>query len=238
MKKLLLALFVVAGSAYASRQFTETSAQFMGSTTVPVATYPCTIAAWYKPSNNTSNHSIVYIGSTADARRFLLYRTGTSGGNVVRASSVPDGGGAGADAVGSTAVTDTTRWYHLAAVFESSTSRRVYVDGVLDGTETTAITTTTSLNRYAIGARGAPAPTWGLYASAKIAEVGVWSVALTDDEVGQLSKGANPQWIQRGSLQSYIPLHTGLSPDIDLTGKTIGLTNAPTQSTDHPPVFQ
>lgn len=237
MRYLISFLLLIAGSVFASRQFTETSAQFMGSTTVPVATYPCTIAAWYKPSNNTSNHSIVYIGSTADARRFLLYRTGTSGGNVVRASSVPDGGGAGADAVGSTAVTDTTRWYHLAAVFESSTSRRVYVDGVLDGTETTAITTT-SLNRYAIGARGAPAPTWGLYASAKIAEVGVWSVALTDAEILQLAKGANPQWVQRKALQSYVPLYTGLSPDLDLTGRTVGLTNAPTQSTDHPPVFQ
>ena len=237
MKKIFAAFFLLAASVFASRQFTETSAQFAGSTTVPVTTYPCTISAWYKPANTTSNHSIVYLGSTTDARRLLLYRTRSLDGNVMRASSIPDGGGSGSDATGSTAITDTTRWYHVAAVFASSTSRKVYVDGVIEATDTTAIATT-SLNRYAIGARGSPVPTWGLYSNAKIAEVAVWNIALTDAEVLQLAKGAKPQWIQPTALRSYIPLHTGLSPELDLAGGTIGLTNSPAQSTDHPPVFQ
>lgn len=237
MKKLIFLFALAALSVFASRQFVETSAQFAGSTTVPVTTYPCTISAWYKPSNNTSNHTIVYIGSTTDSRRFLVYRTGSSGTNLIRASATPDGGGGGSDAIGTTAITDTTKWYHVAAVFASATSRKVYVDGVIEATDTTAVTTT-SLNRYAIGARGAPVPTWGVYANAKIAEVGVWNIALADNEILQLAKGAKPQWIQPTSLRSYIPLHTGLSPDLDLAGGTIGLTNAPTQSTDHPPVFQ
>lgn len=230
-------LACVALAAVASRQFVETSAQFMGSTTAPVTTYPCTIAAWYKPSNTTSNHSIVYIGSTTDARRFLLYRNASGSGNVIRASAVPDGGGAGADAVGTTAVSDTARWYHVVGVFASATSRKVYVDGVPDGTNTTSITTT-SLNRFAIGARGFPVPTWGVYANGKISEVSVWNVALSDSEISQLAEGANPQWIQRSSLQSYVPLCTDLSPDIDITGSTIGLTNSPSASLDHPPVFR
>lgn len=237
MKKLLALLTLAAASVFASRQFTESSGQFMGTTTVPAATYPVTLAAWYKPSNNTSNHVVVYLGSTTDSRRFMLYRARAIDGNVMRASAIPDGGGTGSDAIGSTAVTDSSRWYHVAAVFASSTSRKVYVDGVLEATDTTAVTTT-SLNRYAIGARGAPVPTWGAYASSKIAEVGVWNVALTDAEVLQLAKGANPQWIQPTALKSYVPLWTGLSPDPDLKGGTIGLTNSPTQSTDHPPVFQ
>jgi len=156
----------------------------------------------------------------------------------MRASAVPDGGGSGADAIGTTAVSDTTRWYHVVAVFASSTLRKVYVDGYAEDTNTTAITTT-SMNRYAFGARGAPAPTWGVYANGKLAEVGVWDVALSDAEILSLSKGANPQTIQSLSLKSYVPLHTGQSPDVDLTNiRTMGLTNAPTQSTDHPPVFQ
>lgn len=237
MKKIFAAFFLLAASVFASRQFTETSAQFAGSTTVPVTTYPCTISAWYKPANTTSNHSIVYLGSTTDARRLMLYRTRSLDGNVMRASSIPDGGGSGSDATGSTAITDTTRWYHVAAVFASSTSRKVYVDGVLEATDTTAITTT-SLNRYAIGARGAPVPTWGVYANAKIGEVAIWNVALSDAEIRVLAVGANPEWIQRAALKSYLPLCTGLSPEPDFCGGTIGLTNAPSDSVDHPPVFR
>lgn len=237
MKKLLVSLILAAASVYASRQFTETSGQFMARTTAPVSTYPCTLAAWYKPSNLTSNHVIVYVGSATDARRFMIYKMSNAGGNVARASSVPDGGGAGSDAVGTTAMTDTTRWYHVVGVWTSSTSRKIYVDGVLEATDTNSVATT-SLNRFALAARGNPAPTYGLYANAKIAEAGVWNVALTDAEVLQLAKGANPQWIQRTALVAYVPLWTGLSPDLDLTGNTLGLTNAPTQSTDHPPVFQ
>lgn len=237
MKKLIALFFLLAASVYASRQFTETSGQFMARTTAPVSTYPCTISAWYKPTNVTSNHVIVYIGSTTDARRFMIYKMSNAGGNVARASSVPDGGGAGSDAIGSTAMTDTTRWYHVVGVWASSTSRKIYVDGVLEATDTTSIATT-SLNRAAIGARGNPAPTYGLFANAKIAEIGIWSVALTDSDVLQLAKGANPQWVQRTSLVSYVPLWTGLSPDADLVSGTFGLTNSPAQLTDHPPVFQ
>lgn len=233
----VISLAFMALAAYASRQFVETSAQFLGTTTVPVTTYPCTLSGWYKPANNISNHAVVYVGSTTDSRRFMLYRARTSDGNVMRASSIPDGGGTGSDAIGSTAITDSSRWYHVAAVFASAASRKVYVDGVLEGTDTNSVTTT-SLNRYAIGARGAPVPTWGAYASSKIAEVGVWNVALSDSEIAQIAKGVNPQRIQLAALKSYVPLCTDLSPDIDITGRTIGLTNSPSASLDHPPVFR
>ncbi len=237
MKKLLIVLLIVAGSAYAARQFTETSGQFMARTTAPISSYPCTISAWYKPSNNTSNHSIVYIGSTTDTRRFLIYRAGPSSNNVAVLDNRNDGGASIQILAGTTPVTNTAAWYNVVGVFASSTDRKIYVNGTQENSDTSSMTTT-SLNRYSVGARGIPAPSYGLYANAKIAEVAVWSVALTSAEILQLAKGANPQWIQRPSLASYLPGWTGLSPDLDLVSGTMGLTNAPTQSTDHPPVFQ
>ncbi len=240
MRMILAILLVFAGSVYASRQLVETSGQMAGATSAPVSSYPCTISAWYKPLNNTSNHSIVYIGSTTDQRRFLIYRTGSSSNNVAVLDNRSDGGSTIQILAGTTPVTNTGAWYHIVGVYASSTSRKLYVNGVQENSDTSAMTTT-SLNRIGVGARGAPAPFYGLYAYARIAHVAVWNVALSDAEIGELAKGANPRWIQRDAQKMYEPMWTGLSPEPDLSGNSsagLGLTNSPASSVDNPPVFE
>lgn len=232
-----VAILGLAISATASRVLVETSGPSITRTSSPLSTYPCTISAWYKPSNNTSNHSVVYLGSTADNRRFLLYRTGSGGGNVARASAAADTTGTSVDAIGTTPITNTARWYHLVAVFESSSARRIYVNGGLEGS-TNGACVTTSLNRYAIGARGAPAPTWGVFASASIAEVAVWNSALSAGDISRLTTGENPRTVAPASRVSYVPLWTGQSPELDLDASTMTITGTATFSADHPPVFQ
>lgn len=230
-------LACVALAAFASRQFTETSGQFMARTTAPVSTYPCTISVWYKPSNNTSNQSIVYLGSATDQRRFLIYRTSSVSNNFAAMDNRSNGGAVIQIIVSTTQLNSSTTWYHVVGVYASATDRKLYVNGVFEASDTNSMTTT-SLDKMGIGARAAPAPSYGLYANAKIAEVAIWNVALSSAEILSLAKGANPQAVQPAALKSYIPLCTGLSPDIDFLGGTIGLTNSPSASVDHPPVFR
>jgi hypothetical protein len=65
-----------------------------------------------------------------------------------------------------------------------------------------------------LGARTATTPYNGdltAFWAGSIAEVGVWSDALTDDEIGSLSVGASPSLVKPQSLISYIPLINQLS---------------------------
>ena len=230
-------LMLVAGFASTgSRQFVEGSSQYLDRTSSPIGTYPCTISVWFKVGSLANNHSLVYLGSTADARRMLLYVEGSAAGNHIRLSTVPNGGGSGTDII-STATVSAGTWINVVGVWTSATSRALYVNGVADGTSAVSVTVS-SLGRYAIGARGSPAPTYGVYHDGYIGEVGIWNTALSAADAAELAVGENPRKVRPSTeLVSYVPLWDPLSPVVDLVGGTFTVNGA-TFSNDHPPVFQ
>lgn len=126
---------------------------------------------------------------------------------------------------------------HVAAVFTSATSRNVYIDGVAETANTTNIGTQNAANTITIGARWNT--TLGNYAggsshSNDIAEVGVWDIDLTADEIVSLSKGMTCDKVRPDRLVFYAPLVRNL---IDYSGGLTITNNNTATVAVHPRVY-
>jgi hypothetical protein len=66
-----------------------------------------------------------------------------------------------------------------------------------------------------------------------IAEVGIWNVALTDDEVLALAKGFTPDQIRPQSLIAYLPL---VRTNQDIKGNA-WTTAGTLTAADHPRIY-
>lgn len=139
-------------------------------------------------------------------------------------------GGGGSQTQGSATIAQNA-WRHIAAVRESATSFKVYVDGALDLTNTTNV-----------GARSETTPLLALGLSAgasnridgRIAHVKTWTAALTADEVVAEMLVARP--MRFANLWGWWPLltHTDLN-DYSGNGRTLTADGAPSTE-DGPPV--
>lgn len=99
----------------------------------------------------------------------------------------------------------TNAWHHLGAVF-NGTTLKLYLDGVLiDSVAASAPS----------GVLGDPELTVCAYNDvsgfddAKIAELAIWSVALTATEMLSVAQGTYADAVQNGSIISYSRLNTG-----------------------------
>lgn len=218
-------LGAVAMACTGARQFNGTS-QYLNA---PVgASLPITLSAWVYLDSTSSAAAAGSVGSAVNTRCHF----GISSGGVPTATSATTSGTSG-NAIGPTALSTGT-WYCLTATFASTTQRKIYVDGVPQATNTTSITVST-LDRTTIGMRVA-ASAAGLFWPGRIAEFGVWNVALGDDEIASLASGSKPIRVRPGSLQIYVPLPGEASPEINFIGTAATLTNAPT-AVAHPRVY-
>lgn len=157
---------------------------------------------------------------------------GINGSNNVAAAQSESGGTV--VTATSTATADADVLYHTAGVFASSTSRTAYLNGVA-GTANTTANTFTAPNSVRLGARvlGGAA---GNYMGGMIAEVGVWSVALTTSEIESLASGISPLMVRPDALVFYAPLLTTTGNQLDwVGGVSLSPTNTPTD-TDHPAI--
>lgn len=86
--------------------------------------------------------------------------------------------------------------------------------------------------------------TFGRYSDAfanmmngKLAEVAIWNVALTDNEMAALSIGVSPLMIRRNALKGFWPLYGTGSGEADLSGNvnTAGIGGS-VPAADHAPV--
>lgn len=77
-----------------------------------------------------------------------------------------------------------------------------------------------SINTATIGARRDTDV--DIHFKGKIAEVALWNVALSDDEIALLSQGESPLNIRRADLIHYWPLDGNASPEPDLVGARPG----------------
>lgn len=237
---LILVLLAVLGvSGYAARNFRYGASQLYESQTAPVTTYPFTVACWFKATSAASNQAIVCLSYTGDNRRFQLVTSGATAGDPVTLAIVTNAGTTGVNVTSSVPYV-AGEWTSAIAVCESSTRQIIYVNG---GGATTNITSMplSGLDRYQIGTRMAGAGVYGAYFDGDVADVAVWNVALTAEEVAALSGGgvfgnrADPRKVRPlDGLKSYIPLW-GIDPvnEHDLLRGKINASNAPAVA-DHP----
>jgi len=81
---------------------------------------------------------------------------------------------------GTTTVLANT-WYHIAGVFESNTSKKLYVNGVLEATQTDNVTFNNSANNKLL--MGLYRPVSGEPFNGKLSDVRVWNTARTVTEI-------------------------------------------------------
>lgn len=168
----------------------------------PLATVvPISMAAWFYADIVTGARTIFGLGgnSTSARHEWTILNVGTAFWALTQAG--PSGN---VQAI-STAVLSASTWYHGCGVFAANNDRRAYINGGNKVTETSSVTPgAVNIHRSTIGQR--PSNLDDQPFDGKIAEIGVWNIALTDADVAILAKGYSPLLVRPEYLLDYIPL--------------------------------
>jgi hypothetical protein len=173
--------------------------------------------------------TIAYDGD-GDNYTGLSLNTAASAADHVRAVSKDVG--AGFQFAASTADWTVNAWHHIAGVWTATNSRAAFLNGGNKGTDIVDVTPV-NLNVTSIGRVGDSTPVD--YMDGRIAEVGIWDVALTDAEIAILAAGFSPLFIRPQNLVAYWPLIRDEDQD-RVGGYGFTAYNTPTIGV-HPPVI-
>lgn len=139
-------------------------------------TSKATMMGWIKLDANYPTTDGVVMGQD----KFYIYVTGSATKKVTVT--------AGSYSASWTTALDVSRWYHVAASFDSSSALKLYVNGTL--VATTAVSASIPANTYKFTLAKKPGATAGLVASnhfrGYIDEVRVFNTALTDDQIQKM----------------------------------------------------
>jgi hypothetical protein len=203
---------------------TAASSQYLSTASAPASGSPMTIAGWIRPSS-FSNGVLCSVGVSGATHRNQLQ---TLSGSQLQLAVVGSGGLITVPGGSYSANT----WGHLSAVLTSSTSRTLYFNGSSIATNGQNIGTQNAATSILVGARDAA----GIsnFFPGQIAEVGIWSAALTAAEIASLAKGMTCDKIRPQSLVFYAPLVRDLNDAKG--GLTITNNNGATVA-NHPRVY-
>jgi len=225
---LFLALFL-AVSLEAARTFVRASNQFLEVNAPTATAYPISISGWFKTNDLTVNQVVAGNGTTVTGIGVYLFFRGATAGDPVSATDYDGSTSAQANSGGS--VTSGT-WTHGGAVFSGASSRAVFLNGTKTTNTTTTSTNLAATDRTYIGAFISGTSQF----SGDLAEVAIWNVALTDDEMISLAAGCSPLLIRPASLQFYAPLWPTI---FDYRkGVTVTNVNTTTAAADHPRIYR
>jgi hypothetical protein len=205
-------------------QFASASSQYLSATN-PVSAAPFTVAAWARVDNITGNKAIVTLNQNSGTNRFALYAASARLSWFVNSSA----GNAQAQV---TADTTANTWFHGCAVETSAASRTVYINGGLSGSNTTS-RTPASIDAINVGTDRNNNTNTSLL-SGQVCEVGIWSAALTLDEIASLAKGITCDKVRPSALVFYAPLVREL---IDVRGGLTITNNNTATVAVHPRVY-
>jgi hypothetical protein len=203
------------------------TSQVLEITSAVVTATPLTMACWFNPDNATNNMALVSINNKASVgTRFALFAMGGIAGDPVRADTN------GSDNAETTSGFSVSTWQHAAGVWTSATSRTAYLNAANAATNT-GNTTPSGLNVTTIGGRYS-SNVIGAFLDARIAEVGIWNVALTAAEIASLAKGMTCDKVRPQSLVFYAPLVRELQ---DVRGGLTITNNNTATVANHPRVY-
>jgi len=194
-----------------ARTFDNNAANYLEVATVPATGTPVSMACWFNTATVNANDTMISLADSGTTNNWLIMnmRGGVAGDPIA----------VWINAAGSQQITVTTsgvtagQWHHGLAVFASSTSRTIYLDGGSSATGTTNLTAT-GLDRLSVGRVGDSTPSSEF--NGQIAEVALWDVALTAADALMLSKGYSPLFVKPGNLIAYYPIIGNNSPETDL----------------------
>ncbi len=190
----------------------------------PITAYPFTFAAWVQSSDITTGNEIVVLTELPSGDSHQLIQ---AIGGTVRVSSVDFTVGSGT--ANSTASMSNNTWSHACGVFSAANSRSAYLNGGNKETDTNNINANMAgMDEIEIGFFRAV----GSDRNLDIAEVGIWDVALSDEEVAALGHGYSCHLIRPQNLIHHMPLMRG-SQDFKGDLSENGTVNV----ASHPPIL-
>lgn len=195
----------------------------MNAPSAMISASPYTVSAWVMYQSTVPGGYRVIVGFNAA----LCYLAGSA--NDIQVLLYPNSGAGQANS-GAQRITTADIWYHCAWVADSATARRVYLNAVAGSDNTNSADP--ALSAPAIGQN---TDGYGPF-SGRIAEVGIWSAALTSAEITSLSKGFSPLLVRPGSLESYVRGIDSATHLVDTQGAPWTDTGTPT-FTPHPRII-
>ena len=206
-----------------ARDFSGTG-EYLSGSFVPgnISNYPFTMAVWVRLDSVGADAVIWELVdiSGSNIKQRLYFRS--SGADFWAQSRNPTSGAA----ISGGTVTANT-WHHACGVFTLSNSRACFQDGANKGTNSSNISFDSNIDSTVIGGFG-NSGVFSTNFNGKLAEAGVWDVALDDFEVAALGKGYSPRLIRPGNLVGYWPIIGRTSPEIDLAeGNDLTVTGTP-----------
>jgi hypothetical protein len=146
-------------------------------------------------SNTTA--TLYYVIALATTGKMQLYARNTTYTDITGTSTI-----------------STSNWTHGAAVFESDTSKKLFINGVLEATHTTNVTFNAAVKRFLIG-RLRTLDGWSPhYWDGGIAGTMVFNRALSKAEINELRLGPEP-------INTVAPVLSGTATQ----GQTLSVTD-------------
>lgn len=208
-----------------ARQFTRASSHYIAAASAVPAAMPLTMACWFLVPDLNTEYNLMTRASTGNHRHAMRVR-GDLAGDYLQLNASD----------GTTAEISTTTsvvanvWQHACVSIASATSRSIYLNGGGKATGTTAVApSVTALWLGASNSAGLPTQFLG----GNLAEVAVWNVALTDDEILTLSKGLAAACVRAQNLVFYAPLMRSVQ-DIK---SGLALVDTGTAAARHPRIY-
>ena len=197
----------------------------LNTASTPITAYPFTLSAWIKPDVNVSGTILALMDTSAQFDRCLIGHG--QGVNVSRASLTLRVNG-NPQTIQTTTSLSNGVWGLVTGVFASATDRRIYLNAAGSAQSVTSLTCA-AFDRIDIANQN----TTNLF-DGTIAEVAAWNVALTVDEMTQLSLLFSPKQVRPQSLRFYSKLIGRNSPELDIArGLSLTYTGSPAYA-DHP----
>lgn len=183
-----------------ARLFDDANDEYLGVASAPIADVPLTLFAWFNSDSNSAIQTILCVRDTDVLDWHIMRLRGDVGGDPLEIQSRenPTSGGAQSSS-GYTVGT----WHTATAVFATSTSRTIYIDGGSSNSDATDLTPASLDATYISNMVRA---SYEYPFSGSIAEAAIWSVALAAGEIATLAAGYSPLFVRPASLVAYWPL--------------------------------
>ena len=207
--------------------------QSMQTATSPVSATPLTMACWFNSDSASAVQTPIKIrvpGGGPSGGYMVIFLRGDLSGDPIQVG-IQIGGNAPV-VQSSTSGYSTNTWNHACAIFTNNTSRTIYLNGGNSATNTNNISITPGEIR--IGASVDGNNNLLQYMDGRLAEVGIWNIALTAAEVASLAKGMTCDKVRPQSLVFYAPLVRDL---IDYKGGLTITNNNTATVANHPRVY-
>ncbi len=150
----------------------------------PVSDYPFTISAWFKadeyPAGGDNMVVFALAQSNKSNRYFGVYLEYEQNGVNPGTISIRGQKGGTMQNFYSDVVAQTGTWYHVAAVFEDASMRRLYINGEPAGEDTRKVNLP-GMNEFSLGRWGGKYP--GSYLHGSVGDVRIWDYARTQEEI-------------------------------------------------------